>query len=162
MEFKREIGRLQDDHKALRYDHKAPRYDHEALRYDTKTLQDDTKTLQDATKALQDDIKALRAATQAVQFILGGVATREWVDHGILGRRIGSAWSHNHLFLEPVDEAAPKIAPTDQFDQQAHWVTIAQAHEETARRPQTIKAQYCKNTDSRNPIGQKGIIQSYT
>ncbi|KAL8938172.1 MAG: hypothetical protein Q9211_003331 [Gyalolechia sp. 1 TL-2023] len=104
---------------------------------------------------LQDDIKAVR-------FILGGIASRDWVDHGILGRRVGSAWSHNHLFLEPVDEAAPKIAPKNQFHQQAHWVTIAQAHEETAKIPATIKAQYCQNTNSRNPIGQKGIIQSYT
>ncbi|KAL8936368.1 MAG: hypothetical protein Q9211_004218 [Gyalolechia sp. 1 TL-2023] len=74
---------------------------------------------------LQDDIKALRAANQAVRFILGGVASRDWVNHSILGRRVGSAWSHNHLFLEPVDDAAPKIAPKNQFHQQAPSQDIA-------------------------------------
>ncbi|KAI4121294.1 MAG: hypothetical protein LQ338_006446 [Usnochroma carphineum] len=114
-----------------------------------------TMELERKIGGLQNDIKAL-------QLIVGGVASQEWVDHGILGRRVGSAWSNDDLFLERVDETASKIAPKNIFHQLAHWTTIEQAHEETARRPDTIKAQYCINTDSRNPVEQKAIIQSYT
>ncbi|KAL8900677.1 MAG: hypothetical protein Q9207_005580 [Kuettlingeria erythrocarpa] len=113
-------------------------------------------------EALQNDVKILQFENQAIQFVLGGIASREWVDHGILGRREGSTWSDDHLFLEPVDPTATKIAPKNPFHQLAHWTTIQQAHEETARRPEAVKAQYCMNTDSRNPAEQKDIIQSYT
>ncbi|KAL8761475.1 MAG: hypothetical protein Q9184_002403, partial [Pyrenodesmia sp. 2 TL-2023] len=132
------------------------------LEDNVKGLQDNVERLQIDIEGLRHDNKGLRFETWAVRFILGGVASREWVDHGILGRRSGSAWSMEHLFLEPVDETASKIAPKNVFHQPAHWATIEQAHEETARRPDTIKAQYCINTDSRNPVEQKDIIQSYT
>ncbi|KAL8917480.1 MAG: hypothetical protein Q9208_007925 [Pyrenodesmia sp. 3 TL-2023] len=108
------------------------------------------------------EIGRLRRETQAALLILGGVATREWVDHGILGRRVGSTWSNDHLFLEPVKGTASKLAPKKVYHQLAHWVTIEQAHEEIAKRPDAIKAQYCMNTDSRNAVGQIAIIQSYT
>ncbi len=104
----------------------------------------------------------LERKIEALQLVVGGVASREWVDHGILGRRVGSTWSPDRLFLEPVDETASKIAPKNIFHQLAHWATIEQAHEETASRPNAIKAQYYLNTDSRNREEQKAIIESYT
>ncbi|KAI4178454.1 MAG: hypothetical protein LQ346_007441, partial [Caloplaca aetnensis] len=124
--------------------------------------------LQRNLERIQEDIKELQRKSNNHEYLFNGIATREYVDHGILGRRRGSSWSNKGIFLEPVDETTPKNRPPNdfhapnEFHDRAHWATLQQAYEQTASKVDAIKAQYCRNTDSRNPVGQTELIQSYS
>lgn len=70
-------------------------------------LQNDIKEHELELKTHGLELKSHQVELESLRVILGPVAIREYVDHGILGRRVGSTWSNKDLFLEPVHKATP-------------------------------------------------------